>query len=289
MHRRPPVPSWCNRLVGALSNVTTEIARARDLAEDRGSFLRWSADILAYRVLRHLRLPGHNRPRTITLKGGAQLTYRLNRGDVLTLREVWIDEVYRVPGLRDARSLIDLGANIGLASVWFASRYGCNRLVAVEPLSENAVLLRHNLHQNGITASVLECAVAAGEGEGFLAVSKEPNSGRLGREGRPVRIASMSSVVEAMGAHGVDIMKIDIEGAEKTLFSGNLDWLGRVQAIVAEIHFPEVELDEIVAVIEAAGLRAMSSGMVSGGSSVLSFSRASGGLCPLRPSTDRRG
>jgi len=260
--------------VGTLGNVITEIARARTLAADRASFLRWSADILAYRVLRRIRVPGHNRPRTITLEGGVTLTYRLNRGDVLTLREVWIDEVYRLPGLSTARSLLDLGANIGLASVWFARRYGCDRLVAVEPLPENAVLLRHNLHQNGIAASVMECAVGAGEGEEFLAVSREPNSGRLAREGLRVRTVSMSSVVEALGARGIaDIVKIDIEGAEEALFNGNLDWLAGVRAVIAEIHVPPVDADKVVAAMEAAGLRATSPRASSLGSEILSFSR----------------
>lgn len=257
-----------------LGNITTEIVRAWGLAADRGSFLRWSADILAYRALRLFRVPGYNLARTITLKGGTRLTYRLNRGDVLSLREVWIDEVYRLPGVGTARSLIDLGANIGLASVWFARRYGCEQLVAVEPLPENARLLRHNLHQNGMTATVLECAVGAAAGEEFLAIAEEPNSGRLARAGLRVRTASMSSIVEALGAQGTaDVVKIDIEGAERVLFSGDLDWLGKMQTVVAEIHAPPVDVGRIVALLEAHDLRPTSPGVGSRGGSIMSFSR----------------
>ena len=242
-----------------MANVVSEIAHARRLAGDHRSFMRWSTDILTYRMLRVWRPPGRGRMRTITLAGDTKLTYRCNRGDLLTLREVWVDEVYRLPGSGHPRSLVDLGANIGLASVWFARTYGCTFIVAVEPLAENARLLRHNLRQNDIAATVLECAVGAAAGEGRFARSEEPNSGRLVPDGElAVDVCSMATVLAALGELGgcVDIVKIDIEGGEEALLGGRPDWLANVDTVVVELHPDLADIDGVVRGIERAGLRA---------------------------------
>jgi methyltransferase FkbM-like protein len=43
-------------------------------------------------------------------------------------------------------------------------------------------------------------------------------------------------LVAVSGFTTVDILKVDIEGAEVQLFSGNLDWLERVRALLIEFH-----------------------------------------------------
>lgn len=255
-------------VIAALRNVVSEISHARRLTGDLSSCLRWSTDIVAFRLLRIARVPGYDRRRTITLKSGHRLTYRLNRGDVLTLREVWIDEVYRLPLTVpcEPRSLIDLGANIGLASVWFAHTYGCDQIVAVEPLRQNVELLRHNLAQNDICATVLECAVGPAPGQGFFARASEPNSGHLAHDGLRVEVASMDVVLRELGPTGsADLVKIDIEGAEQALFASEPAWLESVQIIVIEVHRAMVEVPRLIDAIERAGFARMQPGTVQEG------------------------
>jgi len=244
------------QLQQTIHNIVNEIGHARRLCADLPSLLRWSSDIVLFRLLRVIDCPGHDRPRTITLKGDLQLTYRLNRGDVLTLREVWIDEVYRIPQTASCapRSLVDLGANIGLASVWFAAVYGCDQIVAVEPLPENVELLRHNLAQNHIRATVLVCAVGQANGVGYFAPAGEPNSGHLAPQGEPVDLASMDAVLHELVPGGkADILKIDIEGAEQTLFTGELQWLAGVQVILIELHPRLIDVPHVIGAIERSG------------------------------------
>ena len=261
--------------VRTLRNIAGELAAAHALAADRRSFLRWGADILAYRLLRIVRVPGYNRPRTIHLNGGIKLTYRLNRGDLLVLREVWTDEVYRPPNGQAPRTVIDLGANVGMASVWFARRLGCREIVAVEPLPENARLLRHNLEQNGISATVVEAAVGAEPGEHFLAAGEEPCSGHLAESGLPVTVVGMESVILAFeGGDGVDLLKVDIEGAEEALFTGDGSWLSEVRTILVEIHPELVNVGRVVAAIEAAGFSAPTAPLDMTAGAVTAFMRS---------------
>ncbi len=242
--------------MGSLKNVISEISDARRLAADRGSWMRWTVDIVVYRLLRVWRPPTRGtRLRTITLANQTKLTYRRTRGDILTLREVWMDEVYRLPGDRAPHSVVDLGANIGLASVWFAKTYQCESIVAVEPLPDNVRLLRRNLRQNDIRATVLECAVGPTAGEARFAPSAEPNSGRLDGDGQlTVNVRSMDTVIGAPGRH-VDVLKVDIEGGEEALFAGDLGWLSNVGTVIAELHPDLADTAGVVNALGRAGLR----------------------------------
>jgi hypothetical protein len=121
------------------------------------STLRLVGDVLLYRVLRVLRLPHENQARCIQLRTGEEVSYRLNRGDIQSIREVLLEEVYRLPFPLEPRVVVDLGANIGLTSLYFG-RGGPEVLLAVEADTENATLARRNLDSPG--ARVVEAAIA---------------------------------------------------------------------------------------------------------------------------------
>ncbi len=132
--------------------------------------------------------------------------------------------------------IVDAGANIGLASLWFSDRYPEARIFAVEPDGGNLAVLRRNIvGRTNIT--VLEGAV-------WDRIS------RL-RIGNPEAGAGAFQVVEddgtlraftipeiaAMPANGaLFIVKIDIEGGEAALFRSNVAWMGETSLIVIETH-----------------------------------------------------
>jgi hypothetical protein len=105
-----------------------------------------------------------NRERQITTKSGIKISYRLNRGDLQGIREVWCDEVYRLPFAAPAGAFLDLGANIGLTTVWMATHNQFSRIIAIEPDCENATLATKNIQQNGIPGEVLQAAVGPSDG-----------------------------------------------------------------------------------------------------------------------------
>src|SRR4051794_22115217 len=121
-----------------------ELRGGFELTADVPSFLRFASDVFLSRLIGRVPLPNSNRDRAIRVRGGIELHYRLNRGDLQSIREVWIDEVYRLPFDVTPEVLVDLGANIGLTSLWLARRYGCRTVIAVEPSPDNARLARLN-------------------------------------------------------------------------------------------------------------------------------------------------
>jgi FkbM family methyltransferase len=240
--------------------ITHELLGGYKLTADARSFVRFAVDVVLSRVARHMpaarTLLGHER--TIQVRDGIKLRYRLNRGDMQSLREVWIDEVYRLPFAVTPKVLVDLGANIGLSSVWLAHRYGCMTIVAVEPSPENARLARVNLELNNIRAEVMEAAVGANDGTVFFQDDQDSNLGRVASSGRAVNQVSMRTVLERLPAGAeIDLLKMDIEGGEGPLLEATADlaWLGRVHSIIAETHRDIIDHPALVHTLESQGFR----------------------------------
>ncbi|HEY2636210.1 MAG TPA: FkbM family methyltransferase [Solirubrobacteraceae bacterium] len=239
------------RLGRTARGIREEIAGARRVTADTRSFLRWTLDILAYRALLFVPLPP--RRRSIRLRSGATVTYRLDRGDIRALAETLVLEVYRLPDVPRDPVIVDLGANIGVASVWLSATYGCGRLVAVEPSAGNAAVVRANMAANGLSGEVIEAAVSRRDGTAsFREVAGNSTLGALGAGGRPVRTVSMATVLAEVGAD-VDVLKLDIEGGEEDLLAGDLAWLDRVGLVIAELHPHLIDVGRAIAALESAG------------------------------------
>jgi FkbM family methyltransferase len=65
---------------------------------------------------------------------------------------------------------------------------------------------------------------------------------------------TIPEVLQRLGWSGVDLLKVDIEGAEESLFSHSPQWLHDVQAIVLEIH-PNTSPEKIQSLLEPFGFR----------------------------------
>jgi FkbM family methyltransferase len=194
---------------------------------------------------------------------GLEIRYRLNRGDMQSIREVLLDEVYRFPAdLGQVRTVVDLGANIGLTSVYLASRYGAEALVAVEPVAANAELVRQNLALNGINGAVIEAAVGVGPDVAYFHEDAQSNTGHLSTAGTAVAAVTMGSIFERLDGRSIDLLKIDIEGAEGELFSGDRSWLSGVRALMIEFHPGRVDSSQIRRDLIAAGFRHIPVGSV---------------------------
>jgi FkbM family methyltransferase len=221
------------------------------LCADPRSAVRLGIDFALSRFLLTSRENRIGRIRKIRFQGGVQLCYRLNKGDVHSIREVWFDEAYRLPFDCPPGTLLDLGANIGLTSVWLAKRYPIERVIAVEPDHSNAVIARRNLELNAIKSDVLEAAIGPHEGTARFESSQASNLGRLSEKGVPVAMMTVDKILEKSACPRFGLVKIDIEGGEQQLFDGPLDWLDRIGAIIIEFHPALVDYSRIIKVIES--------------------------------------
>jgi FkbM family methyltransferase len=173
--------------------------------------------------------------------GTVRLSVRVNATDRFIASEVFEHRCYRVEGLVDPATILDLGGNIGLSSVYFSRAYPAASIAVVEPVPANLALLKRNLAANGATARVFEGAIGTEPGTIRMALSERDSDHRVasgGEAGVEVRAYTVPEVMEAMGWSAVDLLKMDIEGYEAELLAGNPAWLSSVRAAIMELHPP---------------------------------------------------
>jgi FkbM family methyltransferase len=137
-----------------------------------------------------------------------------------------------------------LKANIGLASLYFAEKFPEARIIALEPEESNFDLLRRNLAGR---ANVVCLNMALWSQSGTVTVF-DPGDGNWGFRtasesatdtGWVIGTVDCVTVGDLMREHAidrVDLLKIDIEGAEKEVFLSAAGWIDRVDAIAIELH-----------------------------------------------------
>lgn len=156
-----------------------------------------------------------------------------------------LDARYRTILARGRRPLIlDCGANIGSGVAWFAARYPGARIVAVEPAAANLGLLRQNAR--GLDVAIVAGAVGPARGSAILRGRLDaPLSFQVDPAGSGLDEAAGAQAVEVFDlpalmdlSEGAEpfIAKVDIEGAERGLFSAHQDILARFPLIVLEPH-----------------------------------------------------
>ena len=171
------------------------------------------------------------------------LTARFGTTDAAVLEHVLIDKEYDIDyGSMHPRLIIDSGANVGYASVFFARKFPDADIYSVEPGDSNFKVLQRNTSRyprvrplkKGLwhTSGTLRI-VDSGQGE-WAFMTKEAGTG-LSKE-RTVEAITIDDIVRLSGHDTIDILKLDIEGAEKELFTGDCPWLAKVNMIIIELH-----------------------------------------------------
>lgn len=151
---------------------------------------------------------------------------RSNAGYVLGTNEPLLQRALALL-LKPGMTVLDVGASVGFQSVLAAHLVGAQgRVLALEPLPENAARAAHNARLNGFAhLTVMEVAVADADGEATFHTSDRPNWGRLedtppqARGTLPVKVRSIDSVAAELGLHPSAI-KIDVEGGERKVLEG---------------------------------------------------------------------
>lgn len=167
--------------------------------------------------------------------------------DVFVLRDYDFDVI----PWSEITTVIDCGANVGAFTIWAAARCNC-RVFAVEPTPNAVQILQHNVSQLGGRARVMSAAVMGQRGTTtmFNALHEAVSSTLPWRVGWDQDIretettaVTIEDVFDASGFETVDLLKIDVEGAEAGIFETvSPEVLHRVRIALIEAH-PAIGVD----------------------------------------------
>jgi FkbM family methyltransferase len=202
--------------------------------------------------------------------------------DIVIFKEILYQQEYRyLTELQrklnlDVKYIIDAGANIGTATVYLKSVFPEAAIVSVEPEADNFAMLQKNIQVNGFDR-VIPFKGGLWNKETWL----EVKSGFRDRErelsffvtevGESERTDNsiLGITVEGIRAKWsfprIDILKIDIEGAERYLFSNLADCrriLADVRILAIEVHEEVVDKWALVGYLEELGYKQITFGEI---------------------------
>lgn len=183
------------------------------------------------------------RPRelaVVPLQSSHPVHLRIDTSDFCAYRDVLIFKTKSYePPIPDfsPRTIVDAGAHIGMASILFALKYPKARIVAIEPEPSNFARLVRNVTPYKMITPI-QAALWREDGEVTLGPSTAHPKGafQIVDNGRQrVRAITMDTVMREAGIDSIDLLKMDIEGAEVEVFE-SCPWIKKVQVLAIELH-----------------------------------------------------
>ncbi len=169
-----------------------------------------------------------------------EIIIRRNTTDLETFGQVFVAKEYGLAVSFKPRFMIDAGANVGYATMYFKSRFPSLKVIALEPEKSNFdTLVQNTSRLNNVT-----CLQKGLWNERTNLVVEDIGLGKWGfitREAREknesdIEAVTVDSILELSAYTHIDILKIDIEGSEKEVFESAENWIGKVNVIFVETH-----------------------------------------------------
>jgi FkbM family methyltransferase len=152
--------------------------------------------------------------------------------------EIFVCGLYEIKRARDSRLplLVDAGANIGLAPLFWKTRFPAFRYLGFEPDPLVAQICRANLQAWGCGGTLHELALAGVAGRrGFL--RDRADGGAFSHGAATADTVEVTTVkLSEFITEPVDLLKVDIEGAEGEVLPEIESRLGWVRNLFVEIH-----------------------------------------------------
>jgi len=189
---------------------------------------------------------------------GAELTFIHGASCAYQLRSLFGNEVYKFSTTKECPTIIDGGANIGMASIYFARLFPKARVLAFEADPAICKVLQKNLQSfKACNVEVHEAALWIDD-QGVAFEADGGDAGRVvaGDHVQAVRVPSKR--LRDLLDEPIDLLKLDVEGAELDMLLDCADALENVERIFVEYHssFDKPQrMHELITLLNSAGFR----------------------------------
>lgn len=149
--------------------------------------------------------------------------------DFKVIKETWVENVYQIheSDFYDSGIFVDIGANIGSVSLFVDSMnhnrskdLPAIRTIAIEPEPHNISILEHNIATNPVTDNLKIFKHAIWHVPGRVQISDQGGNAKIvgGKgESTEVQAVTIGQMMIMNNISEIDVMKVDIEGAEYDL------------------------------------------------------------------------
>ena len=171
------------------------------------------------------------------------VSIRLGTSDVDCLKQVFLNNEYLSPFKITPKFIVDVGANIGMATLSLAAQFPEAHILAIEPEASNFKMLKENCA--GLANITLREAALWGSYNNVFIQNPSADKWSFtvgaspGKEHptRSLPTVTIPMLLRETGNNKIDFLKLDIEGSELELFSTNVEpWLNKVGVIAIELH-----------------------------------------------------
>jgi FkbM family methyltransferase len=174
------------------------------------------------------------------------LSLRIPSSDIDTYAQVFTNQEFDFNVNTSPKTIIDAGANIGFVSIYFANKYPNAKIIAIEPEVNNFNLLKKNVKPYR-TIIPVQAALWSENGEinlvdpghgnwGFMTEQENSLDVSESEVRHTVKAITVAKIIDDFQLDRIDIFKIDIEGAEKEVFSDTSAWISYVDTLIIELH-----------------------------------------------------
>ncbi len=169
-------------------------------------------------------------------------------------KELFVDKLYKFKVYSNEPIIYDCGANIGLSCLYFKKLYPKAKIKAFEADPKIAKVLENNLAKNGVLngVEILNSAVWIDE-KGIEFSSEGADGGSIYGDENKIKMKTIRLKDYLEREKHIDMLKIDIEGAEYEVLKDCKDSLSNVENLFVEYHSwnkTEQKLGEILEIFE---------------------------------------
>lgn len=161
-------------------------------------------------------------------------------------QEIFTQDSYYFETANPAPVIIDAGAHIGMATLYFKKLYPGAHITAIEPLPQNFALLEKNIWENQLTeVRTHNVALAPREGASDIYFDATPNNWYISagftkggwtheQESDVIQVPTLP--LADFLTEPIDFLKMDIEGAEEAVLTAAQDHLKMIRHAMIEFH-----------------------------------------------------
>jgi FkbM family methyltransferase len=197
----------------------------------------------------------HSDNRTITshtYNGKYKINFSDRSAFLLSVKELFIDEIYKFQTENESPYIIDCGSHIGMSLLYFSVNYKNSTIVGFEPDSFNYNIAKDNIHQCSLNnVEIINAAVWIENGNvdflssGDMSSSIKLNEAKKNDNTEKTKCIRLRDFLEKK----VDFLKIDIEGAEYEVLLDCSDRLSNVDNLFIEYHGNFNEMNKLTDIL----------------------------------------